>query len=411
MSLSIGNLGPSADFSVSSSESVLQIAQVLQTILDSLVPGTTVTWEAYGQTPTNAAFPYQFLVTFPGNEAEIVVSGPSDTLLSPLTPTPSVTMLGQSSPVPDIVEEVYGWYGSPQYGASIAETSSGSFVEVWNDAALTNDATWTATNLYFRTFQESTDTAGPLVTDFIDPYSGGPIQDGQTITDQMNCVVVTFDSDMMTTGPNSVTNPSDWALLLNGNLVTNGIGTIYYGMNEAALNPLFASLHAPATNKWQAVIMLNGQGSNQGGTTATYLQDGHYQLVATTALEDQAGNALARTGFQPNGVQYSRSFNIVLPSKGETLVNTGNTTGNQITSEPNTQATASDANGDYVVVWSGAPGQNLTFALSNAGRRRLFPPWSSTARTPATSISTRPTWPPRPPTSRRRWPPSKPARP
>ncbi len=237
---------------------------------------------------------------------------------------------------------------------------------------MTNDGSFSTTNLYFRTFQESTDTAGPLVTDFIDPYTGDRMQNGDTITDQMNYVVVTFDSAMMTSGTNSVTNLSNWALLLNGSLVTNAISTVYYGMNEAALNPLFASLHAPATNKWQAVIVFNGQGSNQGGTTATYLQDGHYQLIATTALEDAAGNALARTGFTPNGVQFSRSFNVMLPTKGETLVNTGGTTGNQITTEPNTQATASDANGDYVVVWSSASGQNLSFALTNSSAGGYF---------------------------------------
>ena len=103
------------------------------------------------------------------------------------------------------------------------------------------------------------------------------------------------------------------------------------------------------------------------------MQDGHYQLIATTALEDAAGNALGRTGFQPNGVQFSRSFNVMLPTQGETLVNTGSTTGNQITTEPNSQATASDANGDYVVVWSGAAGQNLSFALTNSSASGYFP--------------------------------------
>ena len=145
-------------------------------------------------------------------------------------------------------------------------------------------------------------------------------------------------------------------------MVTDGISAIYYGMNEAADNPLFTSLHASATNKWQAVIVLNGQGSNQGTTSASYLQDGHYQLIATTALEDAAGNALGRTGFQTQRRLVQPHVQRVLPTEGETLVNTGNTTGNQITSEPNSQATASDANGDYVVVWSSAAGQNLPFS-------------------------------------------------
>ena len=41
------------------------------------------------------------------------------------------------------------------------------------------------------------------------------------------------------------------------------------------------------------------------------------------------------------------------------------TAGVQETSEPNSQAVASNANGDYVTVWSIAPGQNLTFVLSS----------------------------------------------
>jgi hypothetical protein len=380
LSMMVGTIGPSADFSVSSSQTPLEIAATLQNSLQSLVPGTTVTLVSN----TSSTALYNFLVTFPTAETLITISGPKNTTLTALAPTPSASLLGVNSPAPHIAEIFYGWDGAPynspisntvstgSYGTSIAMTSSGSFVEVWNEDTSTNDGSYSNTNLEFRTFQESTDTAGPLVTNFVDPYTGDSMQNGDTITDQMNYLVVTFDSDMMTTGPNSVTNPNNWSLLLNGTPLTNGISAIYYGMNEAADNPLFASLHASATNKWQAVIVLNGQGSNQGTTSASYLQDGHYQLIATTALEDAAGNALGRTGFKVDGASFSRTFNVVLPTKGETLVNTGNTTGSQITSEPNSQATASDANGDYVVVWSSAAGQNLPFKLTSPGTGGYF---------------------------------------
>ncbi len=370
LSLAIGT-SKSADFNISSSSSPTYIAGQLQSALQQIVPGTTVIWLAGNQTASNASYPYNFQVTFPTAQAVITVGAPTDTTLTPaLTPTPTVALQGITSSTPDCICEIYGSPGTPQYGTSIAMTSSGSFVEVWNEAALTNDGSLSTTNLYFRTFQESTDTAGPLVTDFIDPYTGERMTNGETVTDQMQYLVVTFDSDMLTTGTNSVTNVNNWELLLNGTLLTDGISEIYYGMNEAADNPLFASLHATATNKWQAVIVLNGKGSNENGTT--YLQDGNYQLVATTALRDANGNVLGRTGFQTNGVQFSRSFNVVLPTDGETLVNTGSTTGNQITSEPNSQATASDANGDYVVVWSMPSGQNLSFTLTNPSAAGYF---------------------------------------
>jgi hypothetical protein len=353
--------------SFTGTEGPAQILAVFQNILEGMIPGTTVTYEA-------GSSPYKFDVVFPTPQPQIVFLEvpPTQSTQQSLAPIPTVSTANAPAPTPESVCETYGDPGTPQYGTSIAMTSSGSFVEVWNEDALTNDGSYSNTNFEFRTFQENTDTAGPLVTDFIDPYTGDRMQNGDTITDQMNYIVVTFDSNMMTTGAHSVTNPNNWSLLLNGSLMTNGISNIYYGMNEAALNPLFAGLHAPATNKWQAVIVLNGQGSNQGGTTVPYLQDGHYQLIATTALEDAAGNALARTGFAPNGSQFSRSFNVLLPSKGETLVNTNGTAGNQITTEPNTQATASDANGDYVVVWSSAAGQNLSFALPSPSASGYF---------------------------------------
>ena len=43
------------------------------------------------------------------------------------------------------------------------------FREVWNEDALTNTGNYSNTNLYFRTFQESTDTAGPQVANWSAP--------------------------------------------------------------------------------------------------------------------------------------------------------------------------------------------------------------------------------------------------
>ena len=75
-------------------------------------------------------------------------------------------------------------------------TSGGSFVEVWTEQAQTSSGSTSNTNFYFRTFQETTDTAGPLVTDLVDPNptSGGRLQDGQTVTDPLSSLVVDFDS-------------------------------------------------------------------------------------------------------------------------------------------------------------------------------------------------------------------------
>ena len=331
----------------------------MQLILSIVDPGATVTVTYVQGTTTD------FLVNFSRPELILTAGAATVTGHTSMSPMPTVIVPNPATMV-SVVEETAGNSGT----AELHPFDRHDFV-----GQLRRDLDAGRPDLRRRLFQHehllphlprSADTVGPLVTDFIDPGTGDRLQNGQTVTDQMQCLVVTFDSDMLTTGPNSVTNPANWSLLMNGTVVANGIKSIYYGMNEAALNPLFASLNAPATNKWQAVIVFNGQ----DGTS--YLQDGQYELVATTALRDKAGNALGLTGFQPNGVTFSRSFNIMLATGGETLVNTGGTTGNQITSPPNSQATASDPNGDYVVAWSSASGQNLTFALSTPSSSGYF---------------------------------------
>ena len=125
------------------------------------------------------------------------------------------------------------------------------------------------------------------------------------------------------TGANSVLNPNNWSLMKDGVLVTGGISQIYYGMNEGN-----TQLGMPASNKWEAVLVLNGSGDSQLG--AADLTDGHYQIVATTALRDVAGNALGRTGYTPNGVTFSRDFNVSIPTGNETRVN-ATTAGDQYT--------------------------------------------------------------------------------
>ena len=132
--------------------------------------------------------------------------------------------------LPGFAVETYSNSGTLQWNPSIAMTSAGSFVMVWNEQS---DG---GTNMYFRTFKESTDTAGPLATDFLLPTNGDAdvrLQNNATVTQELNYIVVTFDEDMMTTGSHSVTNVNNWSLLKDGNLVTGGISQIYYGLNEA----------------------------------------------------------------------------------------------------------------------------------------------------------------------------------
>ena len=159
-------------------------------------------------------------------------------------------MLGRRCPLHRCREETYGNDGHRPVQHLDRHDFVRQFREVWNEYA--RPTAGYDTNLYFRTFQESTDTAGPLVTDFLLPTDGDAdsrLNNGATINQSLHYIVVTFDSDMMTTGgttgANSVLNPNNWALMKNGVLVTGGIGQVYYGMNEAATR---SSACRPATS-------------------------------------------------------------------------------------------------------------------------------------------------------------------
>ena len=239
--------------------------------------------------------------------------------------------------IPEVATETVASSGTTQEDAALAVTPSGNFVVAWTQDNAYSNGTWTGdNNIYFRTYQESTDTAGPLATDFIEA-NGTRLVDGGEVNQTMQYVAVTFDEPMMTTGTSSVTNPQNWALMQNGTVINGGIAKIYYGLNMASQlgqwsiedpadygqNGKFGDftglLNAPASNKFEAVLVLDGNGQ-AAGTPA--LSNGNYQLVALNSLRDVAGNPLGRTGYVINGGNFSRSFSIAVPSGSETIVNT-----------------------------------------------------------------------------------------
>ena len=118
-------------------------------------------------------------------------------------------------------------------------TSSGNFVEVWNEDALTNTGSYSNTNLYFRTFQESTDTAGPQVVNWSAP-SSTVIDENQSTRSSptgLKHIVVSFDEEMFdnaTHTGDAVTNPANYLLLQNGVAVAGNIVKVDYGLNIAS---------------------------------------------------------------------------------------------------------------------------------------------------------------------------------
>lgn len=259
-----------------------------------------------------------------------------------------------------IVKETAGFEGTEQFNASIGMEPDGSFVLAWTQQETYTDGFPANTSIKYRRFEESTDTAGPLVSDTLLP-SGERLQRNAQLTQSLGQLVVTFDEDMMRVDPKSlgreITNPNNWVLLDNGQAVQGGVVSVQFGLNMAA----DLGLASAGSNKWEAVLTFDGNGPAAG---APQLGTGRHQIIAKNTLADRAGNALGRSGYVPNGAPITWTFDITIPSSSsEELVNASYTVLDQETYAHSQQTVASDPNGDYVVVYtSDEPGQEGVWA-------------------------------------------------
>lgn len=301
----------------------------------------------------------------------------------------------------------YGDSGTVQNNSSTTMTPEGSFISTWVDYGDYNgileygDQTYLTNQLLrYRYFHESTDTAGPRATDVILPNGNG-ISNGDEVDYALKHLLVTFNEELLAgEGLHGVSNINNWVLMKDGVVVSDGILSIDFGVNyskwlvtdESTAGVRDGTLDL-GTNKWEAVI-----------TFRDVLEDGNYTIIAKNMLSDRAGNALNRTGQIPNGVDFQSSFTVsaingVLSftkidgegnyGSGEQHVNEGDyTAGNQFTrwedrfktnyypinSPSNPDSTASDAIGNFVVVWTstgvnglgaGIYGQKYVIAYQN----------------------------------------------
>jgi len=302
--------------------------------------------------PQDQTYNYVYEVTFLGDAHDMYMSLSLNTnsLRRPNPADPSKTV---KSDDPVINAYSYGNDGEWQTMASAGMQPDADFVVAWSQLDEGTSGYTAATNIYFREFDEPADNAGPNVTDFL-TRDGYRLTDGGQIIDTVNYIIVTFDEKLATSGTHSVTNLANWALTKDGVQLSGGISKIYFGMNMSTT----LGLTSVGSNKWEAVLLLDGNGVS-AGTPA--LGGGTYQIIASNAIRDAAAerNPLGSTGYNPQGASVTRSFYVVPPTGTETLVNTP-TAGNQIaldaTTDPSTtpnspHAIAGDADGEYVVVW------------------------------------------------------------
>ncbi|MGI6402214.1 MAG: hypothetical protein ACOX0A_08925 [Thermoguttaceae bacterium] len=323
--------------------------------------------------------------------------------------------------------ERYGSMGCFQTNANASITSNGDVVVVWamkNQSSATqrsdvyptigNSLDTAFTHVYMRPFTESTDTAGPIVTNLSMP-DGTKVDDGATLTSAVKDMVVSFDENMITIGDgtsqynriHAVDNPANWTLLKDGVEITGAIESVVFGMNASAqlardavtetgdaVDSINNGVLASGTNRWEAVVHF---------ADGYELVDGNYTLVCSALVQDTSRNGLYSQGYAPDGSaqgydghDWSCAFNVVplnealafdygetfrygafIPvspihgadSAGDPIENaeaTGETirqtTRSSILDEtsdygPNTaNSVACNANGDSVVVWVEAEG-------------------------------------------------------
>ncbi|MDO5580959.1 MAG: S1 family peptidase [Planctomycetia bacterium] len=310
-------------------------------------------------------------------------------------------------------QQIYGSFGTAQINAHVATTLAGDNVVVWTQQRgsytgayddtyvnIGNSPSTQSFQIYLRSFNEANDDAGPIVTQVALP-DGTRIENGTTVTSTIKNLVVSFDENLLTQvlysssygKLHSVDNLSNWVLLCDGIEVSSAIESIVFGMSasrdlaaESSNANVSEGLLAIGSNKWEAVITFK-DGSE--------LTTGNYTLIAKSAIQDIAHNALYSQGENYAGADYEINFSIIsmneplafdtvddpfyapsVPEKKVSdstsvdapagLVDDGlNEANNQITREdilsedvtstydnPNTaNAVSCDANGNFVAVW------------------------------------------------------------
>jgi len=212
-------------------------------------------------------------------------------------------------------------------GTAIAMDADGDFGIVWYGPADLDPSE----GIFLQLYDESVDASGPVVTGVsVRNNAGSPslrplLPDARELSAIPN-LVVAFSEDLATAGSGSATNLANWQLTRNNVDITSQV-SIAFG-------------HNPATNHYESEI-----------TPIAPLGEGTYELKVLSTLQDLGGNRFdgQRTGLAA-GSSYTHRFLVAptVPVGSEFRVN------DYSTNDQSSPAIATDAHGNYVVVWASA---------------------------------------------------------
>ena len=195
-----------------------------------------------------------------------------------------------------------GSVGTPQYDAMAGITREGSFTVTYLQDNLDAAGNVVSTGVYFRVYNESTDTAGPMVTDVTLVSTDGKtsnlnVSNTATLANPVSYAVVNVSEalyDNLTKNGNAASNPANYVLYdSTGKAINGAISAVYFGLDEAANlaqmavdDPAdygpgavhdFSSLSLTPSGKYEIVVAFDANGPASGVTplsTGTYTLDG-----------------------------------------------------------------------------------------------------------------------------------------
>jgi hypothetical protein len=310
----------------------------------------TITWESYqdpGAPPENYGI---YAQRYAANDKYIETVVDAAGLIGPVPSTqfgPNGE-LGGELPINGIKD------GDQRYPA-IAMDDTGDAVIVWETDG---------EDVFHAWLQKSDDDAGPMVADVINVIAktGGGFDmervfNLSVLESGVTEFLVSFGENLIAernTLVDSVTNRNNWSLFRNGALVDRGVKDVEFGLNQSQVEGLVPG----STNKYEAILTFDGNPTLQGNQP---LGSGVYTLVLYNNVEDLFENRLDGDYNGTPGGNYELNFTILgddLGTGGGTEPgdpDPGDNEDDLVHDDPTglqeDPAVATDANGNYVVVW------------------------------------------------------------
>ncbi len=263
--------------------------------------------------------------------------------------------------------EVNSTIAGDQRFPAVAMDHAGDFAIVWSGNGTVAGQADTQ-GVFYNRYQSTTDLAGPIVADTLrvqaNPSTSNSlwlVRNGIFVGSAVPQMIVDFDENLWTkgglTGDNSVLNLNNWEIDRGGIPMIGSIESVQFGLNQAYASGLET---APA-DKYQAVITFD---SDPSTTAVEPLGGGDYTLTIHDAVWDLFRNRLDGNYDGLVGGDFQRTFSILStipggPSNNVPVEPPGDpdpTAVNPVVplapvGVQDSPVVASDAAGNYVVVW------------------------------------------------------------